>query len=170
MKSNYKTTSTILLVNRETNLMRSLTAWLKDGYCSITVANHQLITVIRFISKIYIRPWNDFANRLHLVLHAKIRIFVKFWFDPKPNAAYVSTLCSATFSVPRRAENLHGNCLYNPLWSTTDVSWWLATSQLPHPLLYFFFLRKHFIHLSTLLLSSTPFSSSPSETKYAGES
>ena len=133
--------------------MRHLTAWLEDGYCSITVANHQLITVIRFISKIYIRPWNDFANRLHLVLHVKIRLFVKFWFDPKPNAAYVSTLCSATFSVPRRAENLHGNCLYNPLWSTTDVSWWLATSQLPHRLLYLCSLYKHFIHLSILLLS-----------------
>ena len=47
MKSNYKTTSTIPRVNRETNLMRPLT---------VTVANHQLITVIRFISKNYIRP------------------------------------------------------------------------------------------------------------------
>ena len=33
------------------NLMRSLTARLEDGYCSINVANHQLITVIRFVSK-----------------------------------------------------------------------------------------------------------------------
>ena len=61
MKSNYKITSTTPRVNRETNLMRSLTARLEDGYCedgycSITVANYQLITVIRFISKNYIRP------------------------------------------------------------------------------------------------------------------
>ena len=33
MKSNYKTTSTTPCVNRETNLMRHLTARLKDGYC-----------------------------------------------------------------------------------------------------------------------------------------
>jgi len=70
MKYNYKTTSTILLVNRETNLMRSLTAWLENGQCSITVANDQLITVIRFITKSYTHQWKDFANRLHLVLHA----------------------------------------------------------------------------------------------------
>ena len=58
-------------------------AWLEDGYCSITVSNLQLITIIRFISKNYIRPWKDFANRLHLVLHAEVRLFVKFWFYPE---------------------------------------------------------------------------------------
>ena len=52
------------------NLMRSLTAWLKNGYCSITVANHWLITVIKFVAKSYIHPWKDFTNRLHLALHA----------------------------------------------------------------------------------------------------
>ena len=53
MKSNYQTTSTTPRVNRETNLMRSLTSRLEDGYCSITVANHQLNTIIRFIVKKY---------------------------------------------------------------------------------------------------------------------
>ena len=52
------------------NLMRSLTAWLEDDYCSITVVNHRLITVIRFVAKNYIHPWKGFANRLYLVLHA----------------------------------------------------------------------------------------------------
>ena len=33
------------------NLMRSLIARLEDGYYSITVAYHQLITVIRFVAK-----------------------------------------------------------------------------------------------------------------------
>ena len=55
-KSNYKTTSTTPRVNLEMNLMRPLTARLEDGYCSITVANHQLITTIRFVSKSYTRP------------------------------------------------------------------------------------------------------------------
>jgi len=55
------------------NLMRPLTARLEDGYCRITVANHRLITVIRFVAKSYTHPYKDFANRLHLVhlvLHA----------------------------------------------------------------------------------------------------
>ena len=56
MKFNYKTTSTTLRVNRETNLMRHLTARLEDGYCSINVANHRLITAIRFVAKNYIHP------------------------------------------------------------------------------------------------------------------
>ena len=32
------------------NLMRSLTVQLEDGYCSITIANYRLITVIRFVA------------------------------------------------------------------------------------------------------------------------
>jgi len=35
------------------NLMRPLTARLEDGYCNITIANHRLITVIRFVAKSY---------------------------------------------------------------------------------------------------------------------
>ena len=35
------------------NLIRSLTARLEDDHCSITVANHQLITIIRFVAKSY---------------------------------------------------------------------------------------------------------------------
>ena len=52
------------------NIMRPLTAWLENSYYSIIVANHQLITVIRFVVKNYTHPWKDFANRLHLVHHA----------------------------------------------------------------------------------------------------
>ena len=50
--------------------MRPLTARLEDGYCSITVANHRLITVIRIVAKSYTHLWKDFANKLRLVLHA----------------------------------------------------------------------------------------------------
>ena len=46
-------------------------------YCSITVANYQLITVIRFISKSYTHPYKNFANKLHLVLHAYEILFSK---------------------------------------------------------------------------------------------
>ena len=35
------------------NLMKPLTARLEDDYCSVSVANHQLIIVIRFIAKSY---------------------------------------------------------------------------------------------------------------------
>ena len=56
MKSNYKTTSTTPHVNRETNLMRPLTARLENSCCSITVVNHQLIIVIRFVAKSYTHP------------------------------------------------------------------------------------------------------------------
>ena len=69
-KTNFRTPALEILKN----LMRSLTAWFEDGYCSITVANHPLIIVIRFVAKNYIRPWRDFANRFHLVLHAESRI------------------------------------------------------------------------------------------------
>ena len=53
--------------------MRPLTAWLEDGYCSITIVNHPLITVIRFVAKNYAHPQKGFANKLHLVLHAEPR-------------------------------------------------------------------------------------------------
>ena len=112
MKSNYKTTSTTPCVKRETNLMRHLTAWLEDGYCSITVAHHQLITVIRFISKNYIRPWKDFTNRLHLILHAKIRDVTQNQthrrsLDAQPPAS-TGPMCLC-LSVPRRS--LSKRCL-----------------------------------------------------------
>ena len=38
------------------NLIRLLTAQLENSYCSIIVINHQLITVIKFITKNYIHP------------------------------------------------------------------------------------------------------------------
>jgi len=36
------------------NLMRPLTAELEDNYCNITVANYELISLIRFIAQNYI--------------------------------------------------------------------------------------------------------------------
>ena len=50
---------------------------IRGWYCSITVANHQLITAIRFVSKIYTRSWKNFTNRLYLVLHASEILFSK---------------------------------------------------------------------------------------------
>ena len=41
MKVVYKTNSTTSAQLRETNLMRSLTARLENGYCSISIANHE---------------------------------------------------------------------------------------------------------------------------------
>ena len=38
------------------NLMRHLTARLEGDYCSITVANYRLITIIRFVVKSYTHP------------------------------------------------------------------------------------------------------------------
>ena len=52
------------------NLIRPLAAWFEDGYCSITVVNHQLIIAIRFVAQSYTHPWKGFANKLHLILHA----------------------------------------------------------------------------------------------------
>ena len=51
-KTNFRTPVLGTLKNR----MRSLTARLENGHCSITVANHQLITVIRFIAQSYTHP------------------------------------------------------------------------------------------------------------------
>ena len=63
------------------NLMRSLTAWLEDDYCSITVVNHQLITVIRFVVKSYSHPWKGFANKFRLVLYVYNIFFSKIMCD-----------------------------------------------------------------------------------------
>ena len=35
-----------------------------------TVANCELIRIIRFVAKSYVHLWKNFANKLHLVLHA----------------------------------------------------------------------------------------------------
>ena len=64
--TNNSTTPALL---RETNLMRSLTVRLEVSYCSITVSNHRLITVIRFVSKSYTRLWKSFANYWFLTKH-----------------------------------------------------------------------------------------------------
>ena len=47
IKSVYKTNFRTPVLVTLKNLMRYLTAQLEDGYCSITVANYRLITVIR---------------------------------------------------------------------------------------------------------------------------
>ena len=59
------------------NLMRPLTARLEDDYYSITVANHRLINVIRFVAKNYTISKN-FINRLHLVLMRTFVFLCKF--------------------------------------------------------------------------------------------
>ena len=74
MKAVYKTNFRTPVLETLKNLMRSLIAWLKHGYCSIVVANHRLITVIRFVAKSYTHPQRDFANKLYLVFHAESRI------------------------------------------------------------------------------------------------
>ena len=76
--------------------MRPLTARLEDGYCSITVANHRLITIIRFVVKSYTHLWKGFANKLHLVLHALKILFL-------------GSVCATHCSKPNRARA----CMWN---------------------------------------------------------
>ena len=71
--------------------MRFLTAWLENDYYSITVANHILITIIRFISKSYTHMWKDFANKFCLVLHTCICFFWKKISFSQPNTAITAT-------------------------------------------------------------------------------
>ena len=52
-KSVYKSNSRTPALGLLTNLMIHLTARSVDDYCSITVVNHELITVIRFVVKNY---------------------------------------------------------------------------------------------------------------------
>ena len=63
----------------ETNLMKSLIAWLEDDYYSIIVTNHRLITIIRFVAKNYIHLWKSFINKLHLVAHALKILFLAYF-------------------------------------------------------------------------------------------
>ena len=63
MKAIYKINSTTPALLCEMNLMMHLTARLENSYYSSTVANHQLITVIRFVAKNYTHPWQGFANQ-----------------------------------------------------------------------------------------------------------
>jgi len=72
---------------------------IKRGYCSITVANYDGTWLIRFISKSYIHPQKDFANKFHLVLHACICLFVKKISPTHPKAAVVTKMCGLV--VPR---------------------------------------------------------------------
>ena len=50
---------------------------IKLSYCSIIVDNYGGTWLIRFVSKNYAHPWKFFANKLRLVLHACICLFVK---------------------------------------------------------------------------------------------
>ena len=43
----------------------------------VTVANHRLITVIRFVTKSYTHLQKSFTNKLRLVLHACEIFFLK---------------------------------------------------------------------------------------------
>ena len=70
MKAVYKTNSTTLALLRETNLMRSLTARLEDSYCSITIVNHRLVTVIRFVAKVTLISKNILQiNFIYYLMH-----------------------------------------------------------------------------------------------------
>ena len=76
--------------------MRSLTAGSEDGYCSITIANHRLVTVVRFVAKNYTHPWKVFANRFHLI-HYTCNSFCKMEYRGKTNNTHV--LCTITAAI-----------------------------------------------------------------------
>ena len=59
-------------------------------HCSTTVANHQLIIVIRFVAKSYTHSWKDFANRLHLILRVEVRKTILRFLKWEPNEAFVT--------------------------------------------------------------------------------
>ena len=75
------------------NLMRSLTTWLEDSYCSIAVANHRLIIINRFITKSYIHLWKSFVNKFYLVLHAEPNMF-----HDEPNRACLRFILTRPWS------------------------------------------------------------------------
>ena len=52
---------------------------IRHGYRSITVANHDEIWLIRFMSKSYTHPWKSFTNKNRLVLHVCICFFWKIF-------------------------------------------------------------------------------------------
>ena len=112
MKAVYKTNSTTTVLLCETNLMRSLTARLEDGYYSITVANHKLIIVIKFIAQSCTHLWKKFANKFHLVQHAcKILFLARVANKNKQGlgvgiAGFVVYLVSASVPIVF-AESLH---------------------------------------------------------------
>ena len=98
--------------------MRHATARLEDGYYCITVANHRLITVIRFVVKGYTHPWKFFTNKLRLVLHACEILFSRIVCysmigknkqGPRKNTP---PLVRSTSDLTRhRTQNFHGGCV-----------------------------------------------------------
>ena len=76
------------MVNSRDQSNEAFDRMIRIWYCSITVANHKLTITIRLVSKNYTHPWKDFANKLRLVLHAYIRLFVKKIWSPQPNTAF----------------------------------------------------------------------------------
>ena len=52
----YKINFTTPALLHETNLMKPSAVLLEVGYCSITIVNPQLITIIRFVAKSYTHP------------------------------------------------------------------------------------------------------------------
>ena len=65
---------------------------IRRDYCSINVANHDGTWLIRFVPKNYTHTWKGFANKLRLILHACIRLFVKFFSWCKPNMTWFSNV------------------------------------------------------------------------------
>ena len=112
--------------------MKPLTVWLEDGYCSITVANHQLITVIRFITKNYTYSWKDFTIRFYLTLHACEILFsekkIHASFVAKPNKALDS-------SPPKAGSEVEKDCSPGAEWKRWRLvtgDWWEMSNSLTH--------------------------------------
>jgi len=99
-KTVYKTNSRIPALGILKNLMRPLTVWFEDDYCSITVASHRLTTVIQFIAKSYTYPWRAFVNILHLELHAEPRKHILGTLEYKPNQGHSFLAYPATLLPP----------------------------------------------------------------------
>jgi hypothetical protein len=83
--------------------MRSLTAWLEDGYRSITVADHGLIMLIGFVTQSCTSSVKKvFADRLHLALHACKTPWVTF-FTPPSGHGRIEITCKGAHGAVAKA-------------------------------------------------------------------
>ena len=73
MKSNYKTNCRTLGKNCETNLMRYINPQLVDGCCRTTIANYELVWLVRFFSRI--------STRLCKKIYKQILFDTPKWYD-----------------------------------------------------------------------------------------
>ena len=103
--------------------MRLLTARLEDGYCIITVVNHRLITVIRFVSKSYTHPWKGFTDKFRSVLHACICLFLKIFSWCKPNTG---VRLARPKGLTMAYQQLQPTILQTHCSPSADMYWWLV--------------------------------------------